>query len=80
MKEIIRGAMLVLIGTGAVAHAGDLQAEGSGLLVTLFLGFGAVILVFQLVPGMLLLGSMIKGLFSLNSPGSVSADDSGRKS
>jgi hypothetical protein len=80
MKEIIRGAMLVLIGTAAVAHAGDLQGEGSGLLVTLFLGFGAVILVFQLVPGMLLLGSMIKGLFSLNRPAAASADEPGRKS
>jgi hypothetical protein len=79
MKEIIRSVMLVLIGTVAVAHAGDIQAEGGGLLVTLFLGFGAVIIVFQLVPGLLLLGSMIKGLFSLNSPEIVPADDPGRK-
>jgi hypothetical protein len=78
MKELIKSVMLVLIGTAAVAHAGEIQTEGGGLLVTLFLGFWAVILVFQLVPGLILLGSMIKGLFSLNSP--VSADDPGRKS
>jgi hypothetical protein len=80
MKEIIKSVLLVLIGTVTVAHAGDVQGEGGSLLVTLFLGFGAVILVFQLVPGMILLGSMIKGLLSLNKPATASADDSGRKS
>jgi hypothetical protein len=66
MKEIIRSVLLVLIGTVSVAHAGG-QGGESSLLVTAFLGFFAVILVFQLVPALILLGSMIKGVLSLNS-------------
>jgi hypothetical protein len=80
MKEIFRNTMLILIGTATVAHASGIQAEGGNLLVTLFLGFGAVILVFQLVPALILLGSMIKGLLSLNTPATVSADDAKWKS
>jgi hypothetical protein len=80
MKEIIRNIMLLLVGTATVAHAGAGQGEASSFLVTLFLGFFAVIIVFQLVPGLILLGSMIKGVLSLNKPATVSADDSGRKS
>jgi hypothetical protein len=80
MKETIRNAMLILIGTATFAQAGGMQAEGGSFLVTLFLGFFAVILVFQLVPALLLLGSMVKGLLSLNRPVTVPAEDSARKS
>jgi hypothetical protein len=80
MREIIRNAMLLLIGTATVAQAGSMPAEGGSFLVTLFLGFFAVIVVFQLVPALILLGSMIKGLVSFNSPAAAPADGSGRKS
>lgn len=45
------------------AASGD-AAGGSGILVVLFLVFGALILVFQLIPGLVLFSSMLKGLFS----------------
>lgn len=80
MNEMIRNAMLILIGSATLAHAGGTQGEGSSLLVTLFLGFFAVVIVFQLVPGLILLGSMLKGLLHLNSPEVAPAKDSGRKS
>ena len=40
-------------------------SEGSSsLLLILFIGFFTLIVVFQLVPAVLLLGAMIRGLFS----------------
>jgi hypothetical protein len=35
-----------------------------GLLMWMFLGFGALIVVMQTIPGMILFGSMLKGMFS----------------
>jgi hypothetical protein len=48
---------VVLASTGA-------ESEGSSFLLWLFLGFGALIVIFQSVPGLLLLYSMIKGILS----------------
>ncbi len=42
----------------------DPETMGISLLVLLFLGLGALIIVFQLMPGLLLFGSMLRGLFS----------------
>jgi hypothetical protein len=70
MKTILR-IIVVLGATISLAMAGDgTEASGNGLLVFLFLGFGAVIIVFQLIPGLMLFSSMIKGFFtkSLNKP------------
>ncbi len=36
---------------------------GSSILLLLFVGFFALIVVFQLVPALLLFGGMVKGLF-----------------
>ncbi len=55
-------AALVGIASQALAASGG-KTEGSSLLVILFLTFGALIVVFQLIPGVLLFVSMIKGLF-----------------
>jgi len=57
---------LFLSGTCASStFAADAVSEGSSsLLLTLFLGFFALIVVFQLVPAVLLFGGMVKGLFS----------------
>lgn len=56
-------AMLLIACSSAIAASGA-ESEGNGLLVTLFLGFGALIIAFQLVPGLILFGSMLKGIFS----------------
>lgn len=55
----------ILVGTASAAHAsGGAEGEGSSLLLALFLGFGALIIVFQFCPGGSLFCSMIKGLFT----------------
>jgi len=40
------------------------QKESSSLLLILFVGFFALIVVFQLVPAILMFGGMVKGLFA----------------
>lgn len=55
--------MMTLIATTAFAASGA-ESEGNGLLVTLFLGIGALIVVCQMLPGLALFGSMVRGLFS----------------
>ena len=63
MKIIIKILAAILVGaTPAMASSDPDTAEGS-LLVLLFLGFGALIVVLQLIPSLLLFGSMLKGLF-----------------
>jgi len=55
---------LLITGTHALASGSGANGEGLSLLATFFIAFGILILVFQLVPGLLLFGGMIKGLFS----------------
>ena len=56
--------MITLIAASTAFAASGAETEGSGLLVALFLGIGALVIVFQLLPGLTLFGSMIRGLFS----------------
>lgn len=54
--------------TASAAHAvasGGTEAAGLGLWGNLFIAFGVMIVVFQLIPGIILLGGVVKGLFSL---------------
>ena len=65
MKNAIRNSLIVLASLSttayAAAEAGD---QGGSFLLTLFIGFFALIIVFQLVPAVLLFTGMLKGLFS----------------
>ena len=68
MKNVIRNFVLglfvalSLVSPSLAAAAADTQ--GGSLLLTLFIGFFALIVVFQLVPAVLLFVGIIKGLFS----------------
>lgn len=55
-------AMTAIGATPALASS-DPEAANGSLLALLFLGFGALIVIFQLVPSVMLFGSMLKGLF-----------------
>jgi hypothetical protein len=55
-------ATIMVTATPALASS-DPETTGGSLLVFLFLGFGALIVVFQLIPSLILFGSMLKGLF-----------------
>ncbi|KAF0219614.1 MAG: hypothetical protein FD174_1869 [Geobacteraceae bacterium] len=66
MKNSIKKALItLLIGSASVAFAASgAEHEGNSLVLALFLGFGALVIVFQLFPGVMLFVSMVKGLFS----------------
>ncbi len=65
MKALFAMVLSLLITvTQALASGGGGDASELSLLTMLFLGFGALIIVFQLVPAFILLGGMIRGLVS----------------
>jgi hypothetical protein len=55
---------LVITASNAFAGGGSYGAEGLSLLTILFVGFVALVIVFQLVPAVILLGGMVKALLS----------------
>ncbi len=64
MKRSLRNALIALFAFSSSAFAAGTAGSGeSGLLVTLFLGFFALIIVFQLVPATLMMIGMLRGLF-----------------
>lgn len=65
MKSILSSSAGIILMIAGSAFAGTgASSEENGWLWMLFLGFGALIIVFQLVPSMILFGSMLRGLFS----------------
>ena len=66
-KEDVMKALATIMGIIAPATAfaaSEASGEGSGLFVWIFLGFFALIVVGQLVPAVMLISGMIKGLTS----------------
>jgi hypothetical protein len=63
MKIIMMLLTAVTVEATPAMASSDPETMGTSLLVLLFLGFGALIVVFQLIPSLLLFGSMLKGLF-----------------
>jgi hypothetical protein len=64
MKSILSksAGILLMIAGSAFADTGA-TTVGNGWLWMLFLGFGTLVVVFQLVPSVILFASMLKGLF-----------------
>jgi uncharacterized membrane protein len=64
MKNTLRALITLLTLSSTVYAAGTTGTGGGNLLLTLFIGFFALIVVFQLVPAVLLFIGMVKGLTS----------------
>lgn len=75
MKSIITSTVgiFIMLAGSAFADTGA-GANENGWLWILFLGFAAVIVVFQLIPSVILLGSMLKGAFGSPIKASVTTD------
>lgn len=68
MKTTLRNALIALLTFSSTAFAaGSTGAGDGGLLVSLFLGFFAVIILFQLVPATLMMIGILRGLFGRDS-------------
>jgi len=63
----------LLVGTATSSFAATYSSEqtGSGMLTWFFIGFGIMVLVFQVVPAVMMFFSMVKGIFS-SSPAEAS--------
>ena len=63
--KTMRILLSLVVGSASAAYAAiGAPSEGAGLLTYCFVGFFAMIVVFQLVPAMVLFAGMVKGLFS----------------
>ncbi|MBD1401802.1 hypothetical protein [Pelovirga terrestris] len=64
MKRILQSTLIALTGLSSSAFAAEATGAGEGgLLVAMFIGFFALIIVFQLVPATLMLIGILRGLF-----------------
>lgn len=63
MKIMMTHLSAVMVGATPALASGDPETMGTSLFVVLFLGFAALIVAFQLIPSLVLFGSMLKGLF-----------------
>lgn len=66
MKKTLRNALVALLICSSSAFAASTAAANTdgGMLVALFIGFFALIVVFQLIPAAMMFIGMIKTLFS----------------
>lgn len=64
MKATTKLMVLASLGNASLAHAAAESTAGMGLGTFIFLGFIALIVVFQAIPGLILFYSMIRGLFT----------------
>ncbi len=74
MKKSLRHALVALFTFSSSAFAAVSASSGEGsFLLSLFIGFFALIIVFQVVPAFLLFAGMVKGLLGqANEQGSSS--------
>jgi len=70
---------MLLTATEALANGGGASEEGLSFMMILFMGFGAVILVFQIFPALILFCGMVKGIVSVKSTKDAAAGSSDKK-
>lgn len=64
MRTLLRALILILASVAPALAANGSEVKGSMFLLVLFLGFAALIIVFQFIPGMVLFATMLKGLIT----------------
>jgi len=67
MRTISAALLSLMITAGAaLAAGGGAEGEGLSMFAALFIAFGILIVLFQFIPGIMLLVGMLKGIFSAN--------------
>ncbi|KIH75463.1 hypothetical protein GFER_16870 [Geoalkalibacter ferrihydriticus DSM 17813] len=73
--------LIVLVGATSAFAASGGELEGASLVTKIFFGFFALIVATQLIPGLILLGSLLKGLFGKSArQAKLSGGSQGRRS
>ncbi|RNC67416.1 MAG: hypothetical protein ED859_14800 [Desulfuromonadales bacterium] len=73
MKTTANAIIATIVSVSPAFAASGAAADEGGFLTIVFLAFGAAVVAFQVVPALVLLGSMLKGAFSAKTEESVSA-------
>ena len=55
---------MLITATEALAYGGGTDGEGLSFMMILFMGFGAVIIVFQIFPALILFCGLVKGIMA----------------
>ncbi|WP_035056992.1 hypothetical protein [Desulfuromonas sp. TF] len=64
MKKLVVQGLLLFGVAGSALASGAAESGGGGFLIALFLGFFAVIVVFQLIPSLMVFFSVVKEIFA----------------
>jgi hypothetical protein len=64
MRTLMRTVILILASVATPLAADGSVVKGSSILIILFLGFAALIIVFQFIPGLVLFTTLLKSLFT----------------
>jgi len=66
MRTILGTVFCLLATVSFTFGSGGAEVESIGFMATLFIAFGVLIIMFQFIPGLILLFGMLKGMFSPN--------------
>jgi hypothetical protein len=65
MRTVLTTLLSLIITAGvALAAGGGTEGEGLSMFATLFIAFGVLIVMFQFIPGIILLVGMLRGILS----------------
>lgn len=79
MKPAIKKLLtLSLCSASSAFAASGAENDDTGLFFWLFIGFAAMIIAFQFLPGIMMFFGMAKGLFTSGSKESAAAKDAGK--
>jgi len=64
MKTLSVISLSLLVTVSCALASGGTEVEGPGLMTSFFIAFGALIVLYQLIPGLRLIGGLLKELFT----------------
>jgi len=64
MKTLSMIVLSLLVTVSCALAAGGIEVEGPGLMTSFFIAFGVLIVMYQFIPGLMLIGRLIKELFT----------------
>jgi hypothetical protein len=64
MKTLSIIVLTMLVTVSYALASGGTEVEGLGLMTSFFIAFGVLIVLYQFIPGLMLIGGLLKELFS----------------
>ena len=64
MKTLSVISLSLLVTVSCALASGGAEVEGPGLMTSFFIAFGVLIVLYQFIPGLMLIGGLLKELFS----------------